>query len=414
MMFVVLPIQAVELNVLHCWTAGGVKWMEEQAALWEQSTGNHVEYQMAGNCANIPDMFLMAIASGTPPDILMVHTNNVPSFADKGALVSLKGLMERDGVSGRLWYPTEFEASTWDGQPYGIPVRSGGAANTLFYYNRGRFGEVGLNPDKPPTSLEELKAVSSRFIKYENDKLVELAIPFWGGDSGALAWFYRAGGQLLSVDGKQTLLNSNDSVNAMTWLQDYFSSRYLKGFADISWYSTQDRIRNAFMNQQAAMMFGGIWELSRIRNAKPDLDLGLAVAPGLRPGDPPGISVGTWVYSLPSGTKNVEAAWDLMKWLLVRPESASRFAELVDQPSAMRNVRELPPSLEGNMQWMTIVGSVLETTSLLPSFPYSPDITTVFNTARASILGSGQAPLGVLTDAARQAQGIINEWWNSR
>jgi ABC-type glycerol-3-phosphate transport system substrate-binding protein len=91
-------------------------------------------------------------------------------------------------------------------------------------------------------------------------------------------------------------------------MQEYFSSRYANGFTDVSWYSTQDRIRNAFMNQQAAMMFGGIWELSSIRNGKPDLDLGLAVAPGLRPGDPPGISIGTWVYTLPSGTKNVEAA----------------------------------------------------------------------------------------------------------
>jgi ABC-type glycerol-3-phosphate transport system substrate-binding protein len=162
------------------------------------------------------------------------------------------------------------------------------------------------------------------------------------------------------------------------------------------------------------MIFGGIWELSRIRNTKPELDLGLAVAPGLRPGDPPGISVGIWVYALPSGTENVEAAWDFMKWRLARPESAGQFAIMVDQPSAMRGVRELPLSLEGNLQWMTIVGNVLDTTSLLPSYPFSPDVTTVFNTARADILSNKKAPQGVLTDAARQAQSIINEWRNSR
>jgi ABC-type glycerol-3-phosphate transport system substrate-binding protein len=48
----------------------------------------------------------------------------------------------------------------------------------LLYYNRGRFAEVGLDPNRPPASLEEIKTVSNRFIKYENGKLVELAIPF--------------------------------------------------------------------------------------------------------------------------------------------------------------------------------------------------------------------------------------------
>lgn len=178
---VVLPLQAVELNVMHCWSANGQKLMDGVTAQYVERYGIQVklEYQVAGNCANIPNMFLMAIASGAPPDILMVHTNNVPSFADKSALLSLQGLMERDGISSRLWYPVEFTAATWEGETYGLPVRSGGAANTLLYYNRGRFAEVGLNPDKPPTSLEEIKAISNRFIKCENGKLVELAIPFW-------------------------------------------------------------------------------------------------------------------------------------------------------------------------------------------------------------------------------------------
>jgi hypothetical protein len=97
-----------------------------------------------------------------------------------------------------------------------------------------------------------------------------------------------------------------------------------------------------------------------------------------------------------------------MKWLLARPESAGQFAIMIDQPSAMRGVRELPPSLEGNLQWMTIVDNVLDTTSLLPSYPFSKSTNvgksvtnfvmhgTVYALRRSSPLQPGAQPECVL------------------
>ena len=133
----------------------------------------------------------------------MIRAWDIPASAEMGVLLSMTEWLERDGIGMDIWFPAEIESARWEGDIYGLPMRTGGDANSLMFYNIDMLDQAGIG--EVPTTWDELHAISRRLVRYDGDQLLQASISPHGGDLKSPAWLAAGGGLLYSADGKQVL-----------------------------------------------------------------------------------------------------------------------------------------------------------------------------------------------------------------
>jgi multiple sugar transport system substrate-binding protein len=104
------------------------------------------------------DKVLTAIAGGNPPDVVSaVWLHQFSSMATRGGLMALDEYASRDGIDGSEYFESCWDAWHIDSKLYGLAVTVN--ANILGY-RRDIFEEIGLDPDDPPTTIDELDAAA--------------------------------------------------------------------------------------------------------------------------------------------------------------------------------------------------------------------------------------------------------------
>ena len=99
--------------------------------------------------------FTAKLAGGTLPDVITVP------FTDGRGLIERKQIADISGLVAALPYATKFSpqvakaGSTDDGKMWAIPIAAHGQA---LHYNRTLFKQAGLDPDKPPSTWDEIRA----------------------------------------------------------------------------------------------------------------------------------------------------------------------------------------------------------------------------------------------------------------
>jgi len=107
---------------------------------------------------NYYEVIRSALASGTGPDVLLLHADQ-RATAVKDALLPLDTLVAswKSEVADSSW-----AATSVDGKIYGVPYTNQGIG---FYYNKDLFKKAGLNPDKAPVSWNDFLAACESLKK---------------------------------------------------------------------------------------------------------------------------------------------------------------------------------------------------------------------------------------------------------
>jgi ABC-type glycerol-3-phosphate transport system substrate-binding protein len=98
--------------------------------------------------------FTAKLAGGTLPDVITVP------FTDGRGLIERKQIADISGLVAALPYATKFSpqvakaGSTDDGKMWAVPIAAHGQA---LHYNRTLFTQAGLDPDKPPSTWDEIR-----------------------------------------------------------------------------------------------------------------------------------------------------------------------------------------------------------------------------------------------------------------
>lgn len=404
--------QTTTLHVMHCWDAHRTEWVDEMLASFEAANpGIEVETQLVG-CGVLMDNFITAYLGGVAPDIVMIHSLDIPQNADMGALVALDALRDRDGISMDTWYPSEVGTAIWDGQLYGFPIRTGGDVNALLYYNRDLLSEAGLDPDAPPATWNEWLEMSRRMTHYQNDELVRAGTALYGGDFSEVAYLATAGGQLLSEDGRSVAFNDERGIAAMEFALELATSNYRGGWAEYHQFAASGDSA-AFMNGQLAMHTGGILSYSYYRTDAPQIDFGITVRPSREDGGPSGANAGTFHWSIVSTSEHVDAAWDLLKWISLQEETGGKFMLRQGRPSPVAAFNQNPAYFDTNPYWM-VVGQALQRVTALPQYPFTRAVMNHYAGALGGVAWQDEAPVVAMERAAREAQGAIDEYWRNR
>lgn len=251
-----------------------------------------------------------AIASGDVPDLMGLDLIYGPQFEKAGQLVDITDYFA-DDPNFKTASPGHVTVATWDGRIYGVPLYADVSA---LFYNKDLFRQAGLDPDKPPTSLGELREYADKITALGDDiKGYYLAGSCAGCNIftvGPLLW---ASGVKIETagPGDEPLVGDNLKP-VLQWLRDMVQSGNVH---------ESDRAENGetfhlqFGSGRVGMMGTGNFNIKLARDQNPDMDFGISLLPGLEPGSYASFIGGDLVV-IPKGSERVEDAVAFMRWLL--------------------------------------------------------------------------------------------------
>jgi N,N'-diacetylchitobiose transport system substrate-binding protein len=234
----------------------------------EENEGVTVDLQLVP-WANAHDQFVTAVGGGQVPDVAEMGTTWTPEFAELGALAQIEG-GEGDYIDSLV------ESGTVDGEAYGYPWYAGARA---LIYRSDVFEELDL---EAPTTWDEV-VEAGETIEAETDyDPINVAGDF---NHKIMPMVWQFGGELAVEDnGSWTAqVDSEEGRAAFETYIDLFERGWSPQGA-INWTSVD--IREAFANEDSAMMIGGGWDLAAAIGENPDLEGNVATT--LKPQGPGG------------------------------------------------------------------------------------------------------------------------------
>jgi len=198
--------------------------------------------------------FTAALAAGTLPDVFTIP------FTDGKGLIAQHQIVNIDKRVRDLGYADKFNPNVIvngqdkDGAIWAVPIAAYGMSLT---YNRTLFKAAGLDPDKPPTTWDEVRAAAKTIAEKTGVAgYAEMATENTGGWQLTTST-YALGGRMeeIGADGKATATLNNpqtkaalERLKAMRWTDNSMGSTF-----DYAWGS----INQAFAAGQIGMFTGG-------------------------------------------------------------------------------------------------------------------------------------------------------------
>lgn len=265
--------------------------------------------------AQIDQKTLMAVSGRVPPDLAGLYGGNVTQYADNRAVMPLDDMCREAGIKRANYIPVFWDMCTVRGHVMALPTTP---ASVAYHYNRKMFRDAGLDPNKPPQTIEELDADCAKMTKYgPNGHLTQIG--FIHSEPGWWNWWWGPlfGGKLVDDHGNLTA-NSPDNVRGFDWVQSY--SRKYGAQALASFHNGMgqfDSPQNAFISEQVASEVQGVWMYNFIKRYNPKLDW--AASPFPHPANRPDLANPTIadldVICIPVGAKHPKEAFEFLKYL---------------------------------------------------------------------------------------------------
>jgi multiple sugar transport system substrate-binding protein len=281
------------------------------------------------------DKVAASVPAGVGPDVITLYYGWLPVWIDSGYLIPLP----EDEFPPEM-IETEFsplvQAGKFGGKYWAIPT----AVRTLaVFWNKDLFTAAGLDPEKPPTTLDEFVETAQKCTKLDaagNYEVMGYAVEMPGQ---AHHWFRevltRQFGQVpQSEDQRKILWNASEGgYEAWEWLVK-FETEYKTGTNDLFDGATQ-----AFLQGKECLQIDGSFRLGTIETNAPDLNFGVVPLP-VGPTGEKATFGSFWTHGL---TQKVAADPQRM-------EAAIKFLQFITTDEAMKlwvnKVGELPARLE--------------------------------------------------------------------
>ncbi len=257
---------------------------------------------------------LLAVAGGEPPDIAGLWGENIAQYADDHAVLPLEELCAEYGINEDRFIPVYWQMCNYNGHVYALPSAP---HSTALHYNRTLFANAGLDPDKPPKTIEEMDSMAEHMTKSDAQGHIDV-LGFLPAEPGDWGWGLGNifGGKLW--DGKSKITaNSPENIRAYTWVASYskkYGAQQLRSFR--GGYGNDVTPQNAFMASKLGMELNGVWMSNYIHVAAPKLKW--SAAPFPYPADRPDMANINYtnqdVFVIPRGAKHPKEAFAFLNF----------------------------------------------------------------------------------------------------
>ena len=316
------------------WYAISNKLEDELKALTQKYNSSQskvkVKLVFQGSYDDAIDKYLAALRAKTAlPQVVQLEETQTQVGIDSKSFVPISACIKADNYDTSDFLDRVIAYYTFDGTQVAMPFNT---SNPVLYYNKTIFREAGLDPEKPPTTLEEVREASK--------KIVESGAAKHGISIEYQPWYIE---QMLAKEGLPAVNNENgrarrateamfdwpEVAEIFTWLQDMTKD----GLA-LSVGRNPQGIDHflAVASKKAAMTIGTSAALGTVKQVVSSgqvtgVEIGVAPMPGLS-GDNTkgGVMVGgaeLWITKS-SSDEQIAAAWDFLKFV-DSPESQAQW-----------------------------------------------------------------------------------------
>lgn len=307
---------------------------------------------------------IAAVAAGSGmPDVIVSDRPTLPKDAADGVYTNLQEWATRDNVTREQFYDWAWDQTLYEGGTYGIPFETD---VRVLFWNKQAFTEAGLDPEKPPTTWQELQEYADKLDKKNDDGTYARIgfLPHWNAGFNPF-WAYNNGAPLISDDGTP-MINDPKAVEAMDWMKTWVD-RYGGWQAVQNYKASYGAAPNdLFMSGAVAMLTDIFGYNSQLEFYRPQVKMadgsnvrmewGVGMLPHNEGAQPANWS-GGFSLSIPKGAQNAEAAWEFIKCMSSAEGQSSWARDTSAQPANVAAAQD--PVVTANPLW-TVVDEALK------------------------------------------------------
>lgn len=280
---------------------------------FEEESGIKINYEIMAESSYMDKMMLGLSSNNQQYDVVMASPATIGTILDGGWVQPLDPYLEDENLTDKAWKDglsdSMLSIAEMDGKRYAVPYNMG---VNILYYNKVMFKDAGLDPENPPTTLEDvLKSAET----LNNPDKNQYGISFRASREGnantflwAMLWMI-CGGSWEDAEGivDYSRIGEKEAVEAT----DYFAKFHEYAPAGISSYGYEEA-QLAFQQGLSAMwidtsiLANGVLDSNESQVAE---DVGFAAfTEGHAIGSP-------WMFLMASKTEHPEEAWKFMQFV---------------------------------------------------------------------------------------------------
>ncbi|WP_059102579.1 ABC transporter substrate-binding protein [Shouchella shacheensis] len=261
------------------------------------------------NIIHIPDDYSgkmnTMLAGGTAPDVVFASDGDFGAWAKAGLFLNIQDKVDNSSINQEDMWDSALDRYRWDGSVlgegdlYALPKDIG---PSVMFYNKEIFDEAGIpypDPEIPMTW----------------DEMLDVAQQLTSGDQygiGPLWWeafLWSNGGDVLSEDNTEFIMNEPDAVEAIQFVSDLTNDYQVAPDSRTLDAMDADQM---FETGRVAMVFQGRWMVPTYRQL--DFDWDVAPFPAGKTGEASGWS-GSVGYAINKDSNFPEEAFQLIEYL---------------------------------------------------------------------------------------------------
>jgi ABC-type glycerol-3-phosphate transport system substrate-binding protein len=309
-----LPVgaqQASAQETLEVWSlqqADGPLKESQAKAVKDFEAANNVKVNFTTYpYVELRDKLLLAASSNAAPDVMMLDQIWVAQYAGAGYIDTIDARMSTSTIKSSDYFPGAWDSGFVKGKQYTVPFDVG--VWGMLYYNKDMFKAAGLDPNKPPTTWDDLTAAAKKLTI--GTKQYGIGIFTGPGDATNCvydAFVFSGGGTIVNSAGTKTGLGSKAGLAALEQLKKLVAYGP-KGVGS----RDEEQAFSLFTSKKTAMAIYGEWGQSTINTRDKNLNYGV----GLLPAPKGGKSVGTFGgFNLGISAKSTkkDLAWKFIQY----------------------------------------------------------------------------------------------------
>jgi multiple sugar transport system substrate-binding protein len=282
------------------------------------------------------------------PDIVSVGDNNLPNYVYRKLVApvdpaafgfsSLQELVD-------AYEPGSLSGFMVGGKLYGIPMD---LAAISYYYRRDFFKEAGLDPDKPPTTWEEVAEIGPKLVKKDSNGNIVRAGWSWEARSLSSHFYYwgtllpQKGVDFLNAAGTANGFNNAAGMAAFQYLYDSFNTQRFSALGLAPVISPIDD----FGAGRTAMLNSGFWLAPALEAQYPKVTYkdgvyGIARLPQFT-GNSPATRLNPWVWMVSAKSPITKEAWQFISYMTKPKENQALWVSKAQYMQPWKGFSENP------------------------------------------------------------------------
>lgn len=265
--------------------------------------------------ANSYQKVKIAFAGGDTPDVCAaIWSEELVDYAVRETLIPLDSFLVKSERAPDDYPPAIWDAFRYQGRTYALAMSQ---EAQYVAYNKRIFREAGLDPERPPRTLEEFERAAQQCTRYRfpgpGAPLEQLGFSY----DNALYWCMAFGVDFWDEERQEVLPGADRMIDCLAWMKEQVNRYgYLRGQAFATTFGHVLSPNNPFISGKVAMQIVGDWYYQIIEQYAPnDFEWGWFPLPVPEQGKERASFLGGSQFVIPRASRHPTEAWKFLEWI---------------------------------------------------------------------------------------------------